>query len=199
MEILGYCRVSTKKQLSGNGIEVQKIEILSKYDNAKIFLEQHTGSTKERPVFKEVLEKLKSGDLLVVNKLDRLARNTVEGIQIVQDLFKKNVGVHILNIGLLENTSMGKFFLTVLLAIAEMEKNTIIERTHAGKEVARLDPNYREGPKPKYTESQLNWAIDLLNENSYNKVSRMTGISKSTIIRAVRKKRLEIGDGQNKS
>ncbi len=187
--IYGYCRVSSKKQLEGNGIEVQRTDILEKYDSALIFEEQFSGTTIERPVFKSILEKLQQGDTLVVTKLDRLARNTVEGIEIVQRLFEKNVSVHVLNVGLLENTSMGKFFLTTLLAVAEMERNTILERTQAGKEIARTKAGYKEGRPKKFTEEQIDHAIKLLEDNSYTKVEKITQISKATLVREVRKRR----------
>lgn len=84
----------------------------------------------------------------MVTKLDRLARNVSEGIELIRALFKKDVKVHVLNIGLLENTSMGNFFITTLLAVAELERNMIIERTQAGKEVARTKAGFREGRPP---------------------------------------------------
>lgn len=189
-KVYGYCRVSTLKQSTeGNGLDVQEKEILEKYENANIRKEQFTGTTVERPIFKSVINELESGDMLVVTKLDRLARNTVEGIEIVQQLFKKGVSVHVLNVGLLENTSMGKFFLTTLLAVAEMERNTILERTQAGKEIARTKEGYKEGRPQKYTSEQLDHAIELLKTNSYSQVERMTKISKSTLTREVRKRK----------
>lgn len=189
-KIVGYCRVSTKKQLlEGNGLEAQEKEILERYNNAIIYKEQFTGSVIERPVLNEVLSELQSGDMLVVTKLDRLARNTVEGIEIVQGLFKKEVAVHVLNIGLLENTSMGKFFLTTLLAVAEMERNTIIERTQSGREIARTKSGYREGRPKKYEKEQLNHAMELLDTHSYSQVEKLTGISISTLTREKRKRK----------
>ncbi|PWX07539.1 resolvase [Clostridium perfringens] len=189
-KIVGYCRVSTKKQLlEGNGLEAQEKEILERYNNAIIYKEQFTGSVIERPVLNKVLNELQSGDMLVVTKLDRLARNTVEGIEIVQDLFKKEVAVHVLNIGLLENTSMGKFFLTTLLAVAEMERNTIIERTQSGREIARTKSGYREGRPKKYEKEQLNHAMELLDTHSYSQVEKLTGISISTLTREKRKRK----------
>ena len=68
-------------------------------------------------------------DTLTITKLDRLARNTKEGIAIIDDLFKRNIKVHVLNVGLLENTTMGRFFFQIILAVTEMERNMIIERT----------------------------------------------------------------------
>lgn len=185
--IIGYCRVSTKGQLKeGYSLDVQSNEILSRYENARIELEQFTGTTTERPIFNKVIEELQKGDTLVVTKLDRLARNTVEGIQIVQQLFDKGVSVHVLNVGLLENTSMGKFFLTTLLAVAEMERNTIIERTQTGKAIAKTKEGFKEGRPKEHTQTQLDHAMELLKTNSYTQVEKMTKISKSTLIRESR-------------
>jgi len=141
--IYGYARVSSKSQLDGNGLEVQIVEIGSQYPNCIIYEEQCTGTkVLDRPVLTKLISKLEAGDKLVATKLDRIARNTVEGIKIIEQLFEKGVAVHILNIGLLENTTMGKFFLIVLLAVAEMERNTIMERTREGKEIAKQKEGY---------------------------------------------------------
>jgi DNA invertase Pin-like site-specific DNA recombinase len=191
-KLYGYCRVSTKGQLEGNGIEVQQQEILVKYNNAELHMEQYSGKTTDRPVFNDLINKLQSGDTLVVTKLDRLARNTVEGIAIVEKLFEKGVSVHVLNVGLLENTSMGKFFLTTLLAVAEMERNTIIERTQAGKEIAKTKEGFKEGRPKSYTDTQINYALDLIQQgNSYTSVVKMTQISKATLTRAMKKRKTD--------
>lgn len=182
--IKGYCRVSTKGQLEGNGLEAQEKEILDKYSNAEIVKEAFTGTKTDRPMFNKLIEELQEGDTLVVTKLDRLARNTVEGIQIIEKLFAKGVSVHVLNVGLLENTTMGKFFLTTLLAVAEMERNIIIERTQAGKEIAKQDPNFKEGRPKVHKDSQKAHALELLySGKTYKQVEALTGISKSTLIR----------------
>lgn len=187
--IYGYSRVSSRGQLKeGYSLEVQEQEILSRYENAIIKKEQFTGVTIDRPIFNKLIENLKQGDTLVVTKLDRLARNTVEGINIVQELFNKGIAVHVLNVGLLENTSMGKFFLTTLLAVAEMERNTIIERTQTGKSIAKTKAGFKEGRPRSFTDIQINLALDLIRQgNSYNKVADMTKISKSTLMRAMQK------------
>ncbi|WP_221388651.1 recombinase family protein [Clostridium perfringens] len=189
--IYGYTRVSTKGQAKdGNGLESQKKEILKKYENAKIYEESYTGTKTDRPVFNKVLKQLQEGDTLVVAKLDRLARNTIEGIKIVENLFTKGVAVHVLNVGLLENTTMGKFFLTTMLAVAEMERNTILERTQAGKEIAKSKEGFKEGRPKKYTPKQIDHALSMLSVNggdkSYKEVEEITNISKSTLIRAMR-------------
>lgn len=138
-----------------------------------------------------MIETLRAGDKLIVTKLDRLARNTKEGIELIELLFEKDVKVHVLNVGLLENTSMGRFFLTTLLAVSEMERNMIIERTQEGKAIAKQNPNYREGRKPTYTKAQLEHALSMLESHSYNQVVEKTGISKSTLIRAMKKRKVQ--------
>ncbi|CAH0435219.1 resolvase [Clostridium neonatale] len=191
--IYGYCRVSSKGQLDNNSFEQQETEILNKYENAIIIKEQFTGTTTDRPKFNELIDSLQENDILVVSKLDRLARNTVEGIDIVEKLFKKGVSVHVLNVGLLENTTMGRFFLTTLLAVAEMERNMIIERTQNGKAIAKTKPGFKEGRPPKYTQKQLDNALSMLSvnggEKSYNEVAELLGISKSTLIRENNKRK----------
>lgn len=186
----GYIRVSTKRQLDGFGLESQKKEILEKYSDAKIFEEQFTGSKLDRPILNNLLDTLKPNDTLIVTKLDRLARNTVEGIQIIDGLFKRGISVHVLNVGLLENTTMGKFFLTTLLAVAEMERNMIIERTQSGKELAKKNKDFKEGRPKIYKSKQIEHALSLLENHTYKQVTELTGISKSTLIRAKNKKKL---------
>lgn len=192
--IIGYARVSTKSQAKeGNSLEQQKEEILNKYNTAEVFSESYTGTKTDRPIFNKIINELQEGDTLVVTKLDRLARNTVEGIQVIENLFNKSVSVHVLNVGLLENTTMGKFFLTTLLAVAEMERNTIIERTQAGKEIAKAKEGFKEGRPKKFTSKQLDHALSMLSINggsySYSEVEEITNISKSTLTRECRKRK----------
>ena len=74
--IFGYCRVSSKGQLENNSLEQQEKEILDRYENAVIYKEQFSGSTTNRPIFNEIIEKLQKGDTLVTTKLDRFCRST---------------------------------------------------------------------------------------------------------------------------
>ncbi|MCL6802469.1 recombinase family protein [Clostridioides difficile] len=184
--IYGYCRISSRMQLSNNSLKQQEEEIKKNYNDAKIYKEQHTGSTAERPVLKKLIDSMEEGDKIVVTKLDRLARNATEGINLIQSLFNNGISVHVLNLGLLENTTLGKFFITTLLAVAEMEKNLILERTCAGKEIAKQNPNFKEGRPKKYSKIQVEHALELLKDNSYTQVEKLTGISKSTLQRAKR-------------
>ena len=86
--------------------------------------------------------------------------------------------------GCIDNTPTGKLILTVMLAFAEFERDMIVERTQEGRAIARLNPDYKEGRKKKFTSQQINHALELLETHSYKQVEALTGISKSTLIRA---------------
>ena len=183
--IYGYARVSTATQgRDGNSLEEQ-VAALTAYGCQEIVQEAFTGKTMERPAFQALLEKLTASDMLVITKLDRFARTTIQGVQTVRNLFERGVKVHILNMGLVENTLTGNLILTVMLAFAEYERGMIVERTQTGKNVARLNPDFRDGRPRKYSDAQISLALDLLaSGKSYGQVQKMTGISKSTLIRA---------------
>lgn len=185
--IYGYCRVSTKGQLEGNSLEQQASEILDKYSNATIIQEQFTGKTTDRPLFNEVVSKLQKGDMLVVTKLDRFCRSTQEGLELINELQERGVDIHIMNMGLIENTPMGKLIVTNLLAFSEFERAMIVERTQTGKAIAKQDPNFKEGRPTIYKRKQVEHALKLLETHTYKQVEELTGMSKSTLIRAKRK------------
>lgn len=148
--IYGYARVSTKGQArDGNSLEDQERQLREK-GCTEIFHDSFTGTKMVRPQFAELMGKLRAGDTLVVTKLDRFARNTAGGIETINMLLERGVSVHILNMGLIDDTPTGKLIVTVLLAFAEFERNMIVERTSAGKAVAKATkPGWREGRKEK--------------------------------------------------
>ncbi|MBR5596366.1 MAG: recombinase family protein [Lachnospiraceae bacterium] len=185
--IYGYCRVSTKGQLDGNSIEEQTTTIRNIYSDAEIIVESYSGA-KERPLFNELLDKAKENDYVVVTKLDRFCRSTKEGLEYIDFLMSKGVKIHIINMGLIENTPMGRLIITNLLAFAEFERAMIIERTQSGKVIAKQNPNFREGRPALYGKAQKEHALELLENHSYKQVEELTGISKSTLIRYKRKK-----------
>lgn len=190
-KIIGYCRVSTKGQLEGNSIEEQRKSIIERYSNAEIVEESYSGA-KERKIFNDVLSSLDEGDTLVVTKLDRFCRSTKEGLEYIDKLINKGVKIHILNMGLIEDTPMGRLIVTNLLAFAEFERAMIIERTQTGKAIARQKPDFKEGRPKAYTKEQLDNALSMLSVNggqySYTDVERLLGISKSTLVREQRKR-----------
>ncbi|MFJ7680282.1 recombinase family protein [Peribacillus sp. NPDC097198] len=181
----GYARVSTVSQ----DLAAQ-LQALEKEGCEKIYSEKFTGTKSDRPQFQELLSLLQVGDTLVVTKLDRFARSTVDALKTIKSLFEKGVKVHILNMGLVENTPTGKLIFSVMSAFAEFERDMIVERTQEGKAIAKLRDDFREGRPKKFSKIQIEHALQLLDSNSYKQVENMTGISKSTLIRAKRKQKV---------
>lgn len=180
----GYARVSTLQQ----DLEAQ-LQALENEGCDVIYSEKFTGTKAERPQFQEVLSNLNEGDTLVVTKLDRFARSTLDAINTVKALFEGGVKVHVLNMGLVEDTPTGRLILTIMSGFAEFERDMIVERTQEGKAIAKQRDDFREGRPNKFTKKQIDHALNLLETHSYKQVEEITGISKSTLIRA--KKKLE--------
>ena len=184
--IYGYMRVSTVGQVKGNSLEEQE-RILRQNGATILYQDAFTGTKTSRPNFNKLLAILKEGDTLIITKLDRFARNTVEGINVVQHLLGRGVRVNILNMGTIDNTPTGKLIFTVMLGFAEFERDMILQRTAEGKSIAKTKSGYLEGRPPKYTEEALVEAVMLLDSYTYRQVSEMTGISKSTLQRIKKK------------
>ena len=191
--VYGYARVSTKNQAKdGNSLEAQDAALRA--SGAEIvYKEAFTGTITDRPELDKLLNRLQNGDKLIVTKLDRIARSAVKGIELINNLLDRGIMVHILNMGVLDNTPTGKLIRNIFFAFAEFERDMIVERTQEGKTIAKQDPNYREGRPKVYKRDQINHAMKLLLEehHTYRQVEAMTGISKSTLIRAKRQKDLE--------
>ena len=181
--IYGYMRVSTVGQVKGNSLEEQE-RILRQNGATILYQDAFTGTKTSRPNFNKLLAILKEGDTLIITKLDRFARNTVEGINVVQHLLGRGVRVNILNMGTIDNTPTGKLILTVMLGFAEFERDMIVERTLEGKQIKmKRDLDATLGRPKKFKKAQRDMALKLLENHSYNEVSSMTGISRSTLIR----------------
>lgn len=148
-----------------------------------IYSEKFTGTKKDRPEFLKLLEKLKEGDTMVVTKLDRFARSTVDAIQTVRTLFDKGVRVHILNMGIVEDTVTGRLIFNIMSSFAEFERDMIVERTQEGKLIAKQRPDFREGRPRKHSRNQVQHALKLLETHTYKQVEEMTGIQKRTLMR----------------
>lgn len=111
----------------------------------------------------------------------------MQGSVLVSDLIEKGIKVYILNIGVMDNTPSSKLIRNVFFAFAEFERDMIVERTMEGKAIAKQNPDFKEGRPKKFSRKQIDHALELLNNNSYTQVAELTGISKSTLIRAKKK------------
>lgn len=192
--IYGYARVSTKGQASdGNSLESQEQQ-LKENGATKVYKDSFTGTKTDRPEFTKLLSKLKEGDTLIVTKLDRFARSSIQGQQLVNDLISKGIKVNILNIGMMDNTPSSKLIRDIFFAFAEFERDMIIERTREGKAIAKTKEGFTEGRPKEYSKKQLDNALSMLSINggecSYKEVEQLLGISKSTLIRENNKRKL---------
>ena len=188
--IYGYARISTKIQATdGNSLEAQS-EALKNAGATEIFSDTYTGATTDRLELKRLLAVLKKDDVLVWSKLDRIARTARQGLELIDTLNAKDVSVRILNMGgAIDNTPIGKLMRTMLFAFAEFERDLIVERTQEGKRIARQNPDFHEGRPKKFTEAQINHALSLRADHSFKQISRLTGISVSTLKRAEKAKK----------
>lgn len=191
--IYGYGRVSTVSQKTeGNSLESQVNKLIENgVPESNIFQDACTGTKVDRPEFNKLMEELKEGDTLVVTKLDRFARSLIDGTKKIEDLLNKGIRVNILNMGVMDNTPSSKLMRSMFFAFAEFERDMIVERTQTGKEIARSKGDFKEGRKPTYSEKQLKHASNLkLEGNSYKQVEEVTGISKPTLYRYMKKNNL---------
>ena len=168
--VYGYAHVSTKGQAKdGNSLEAQE-NALRVAGTAEVYADAFTGTKSRRPELDKLLAVMQPGDTLKVTKLDRIARSATQGIELIQSLIDKGITVHVLNMGMMDNTPTGKLVRNVMLAFAEFERDMIVERTGEGKAVARQNPDFKEGRPPKYGKAQLKHALALLESHSYREL-----------------------------
>ena len=139
---IGYARVSTQDQ----DLALQ-LDALNAAGCGKIYKEKITGSTRERPELQKFLDQLREGDIVVIWKLDRLARSLKDLVNLVNEIQEKGGALHSLNDQIDTTTPHGKFTFHVFAALAEFERDIIRERTRAGLTAARA--RGRVGGRPK--------------------------------------------------
>jgi len=187
MAIIGYARVSTVGQ--DNGLATQKV-LLEEAGATKIFHEKMTGtSTKQRTGLKECLEYLREGDILVVTKIDRLARSLMDLNKLVDELKEKGVNVHFLKENMIfeangKSNSLGTLLFNILGSFAQFERDLIVERTTEGRERAKEQGKHM-GRKAGFSPKAMQRAIEQYNNRVENKMSvsdilKINGIPKAT-------------------
>lgn len=190
--IYGYARVSTKGQAKdGNSLEVQKAALIEAGAvESSIYIDTFTGTKMDRPEFNKLKEILRPGDKLIVTKLDRLGRSVSQASEIITELIDREVEINVLNLGVLSNDSVNALMRNILLSFAQFERDMIVQRTQEGKAIAKaINPDFKEGRPPKFDQDQLDNAMRLLETNSYTQVVKLTGISRSTLVREKKKRK----------
>ncbi|MEX3926189.1 recombinase family protein [Paraburkholderia sp. BR10936] len=180
-----YARVSTTDQTTEN--QVREIQAAGfAVEERRTVAEKVSGSVAamQRKGFAKLLDKLESGDVLIVTKMDRLGRNTMDVLATVEHLAAMGVRVHCLNLGGVDLTSpAGKMTMTVLAAAATLERELLIERTQAGLARAKSEGKAL-GRRPSLTPPQQAEALRRLNAGeSVSQLAREFDTSRATILR----------------
>lgn len=146
MALLGYARVSTNHQDLTNQIE-RLVTSGVKNHSDYLFTDKASGKDDNREGLQLLLTKAREGDAILVTKLDRLGRNTIDMISIIDQLHKRGIAVRFLDDGISTEGSMGKMVVTILAAVAQAERERILERTHEGRRAA-MSNGVKMGRKP---------------------------------------------------
>ncbi|MEG6138973.1 recombinase family protein [Enterobacter kobei] len=183
--VFAYCRVSTLEQNTEN--QCREIEAAGFAVKPQRLIEEHiSGSVaaSERPGFIRLLDKMENGDVLNVTKLDRLGRNAIDVRKTVEQLATSGIRVHCLALGGVDLTSpAGKKTMQVISAVAEFEKNLLIERTHAGIARARASGK-RFGRPSALNDEQMKSVLERLSMGmTVSAVAREFSTTRQTILR----------------
>ena len=187
----GYVRVSSKSQESNSSIESQKQQLIQNgIEEENIFVEVGSGANeiKNRSVFQELInQKLKENDLLMVTKIDRCSRNTLEFLKLQDILFKKNITFVALDLPTSVDLATNKLMATTLSAMAEFENNRRKERQKQGIRAAQKKGKY-QGRKTVINQTLIQKVKDLKERKnlSVTDISKLTGVSCPTIYKVLK-------------
>lgn len=183
--VFAYCRVSTLEQSTEN--QRREIETAGfAVRPQRLIEEQISGSvaTSERPGFARLLDRMENGDVLIVTKLDRLGRNAMDIRKTVEQLAASDIRVHCLALGGVDLTSpAGRMTMQVIAAVAEFERDLLLERTHSG--IARAKAaGKRLGRPPALNEEQQQVVLKRLSTgSSVSAIAREFNTTRQTILR----------------
>lgn len=139
---VGYVRCSTVEQN-----EARQLKMMEEQGAEKLFIDKASGKNTDRIAFKEMMTFVRAEDIVIVESISRIARNTRDLLSIVSDLTEKGVEFVSLKESIDTTTPQGRFMLTVFGALAELERENILERQREGIEIAKNDGKYK-GRKP---------------------------------------------------
>lgn len=180
---IGYARVSGNHQ----NLDMQ-LDALTSANCIEIFQEKMTGKRKDRPALEEMLKVLRKGDRVVVYKLDRIGRSLKHLIELVEYFNEIGVDFVSLHENIDTSTPAGRLFFHMMAALAEFEREMIVERTQTGLAAARA--RGKNGGRPKVEEKQIEKALKLYDSKTYSikEITALTGISHQTLYRYLKKR-----------
>jgi DNA invertase Pin-like site-specific DNA recombinase len=179
---IGYARVSKSDQ----NLDLQ-LDALKAAGAEEIYQEKLSGKIDERPELSRLLQYLRRGDSLVIYKLDRLGRTTKKLLELAEELEERGIELISIRDQIDTSTAMGKAMFRMLMVLAELERDMIAERTQAGLDAARA--RGRVGGRPQKDAKAVEKAIKLYKTQEYSvkEIEEMTGISKATLYRKIRR------------
>ena len=177
----GYIRVS----LCGPSKTEQEEQLLaSGVVKSNIFYDRIDSYSTQTDEFTDLLEKLRSKDILVITTLDRIAQSTKQLTQLCEFLVKRGIFIDVLDLGSIDDSAQGNLILATLHKVALLEKNEYRERSMVGKKRAKMrNENYHEGRPPAMITAKKRQAYMLLKQYTYQQVAEKTGFSVSTLKR----------------
>lgn len=187
----GYIRVSSKSQETNSSLESQKQDLLQRgieEVNIRIEIGSATSSLEDRPVLHRLItEELQPNDLLMVTKIDRCARNTLEFLKLQENLYQRSITFVALDIPHSEDLAANKFIATTLSALATFETERRKERQRQGIEAAKKLGRYK-GRKSVITKKLVQQVSELLETKQLNvtDIAKVTGISRGTIYKILK-------------
>lgn len=146
---VSYIRCSTIEQN-----EARQLKMMQEQGAEKLFIDKASGKNTYRAAFKEMMSFVRTGDIVIVESISRIARNTRDLLSIVSELTEKGVEFVSLKESIDTTTPQGRFMLTVFGALAELERESILERQREGIEIAKSDGKYK-GRKPVDVDEKL--------------------------------------------
>jgi DNA invertase Pin-like site-specific DNA recombinase len=184
--IIGYARVSKDNQHLD-----RQIDMLKEYGADKIIQEKYTGTKKNRPGMEQLLQMIRTNDIVVVESISRLGRNTLDILNLIQRLEIEKVEFISLKENMDTTTPTGKAMLQMMSVIAELERNLLAERVKEGI-IASRSRGTTVG-RPKLPQEKVNVAMRMYNSGEYSikEIVANAGISQGTLYREVNKMRLQ--------
>lgn len=187
----GYMRVSTKKQGSRFGLERQKDALVSAgIEPQNLYSDEISGAKKNRPALDELRGTVEAGDSITCVSMDRLGRDTLDTITLIESLRERGVAVHFLKEGIdtSKNDAMTNCFIGIMACFAQLEREQMLERQEMAYESMRA--RGKQIGRPKSPEDKIEAAISLVNEGkSYREVSKIVGLSPAKICQEMKKHR----------
>lgn len=175
MRLFGYARISTSQQ--SLNLQIKALEKAG-VESHRIFSDISSGANVQREGLELLKIKVEPGDTILITKLDRLGRNTLDMVQLIEDFEQLKVGVRFLDDGISTEGEMGKMIITILVAVAQAERSRILERTNEGRRDA-IARGVKMGRKPSIDREEVIRRLKV--GEGPTKIAREMGIGRSTV------------------